>query len=124
MAKEEKEKVKEKVEKALEKVKAPKKPSYQSVIVETLKANKGVASREMLISATGADAKNISVSVSILRNGKRTKNAVNVQYLRSTKTFYLIPEGEKAMEAAIKAAENVKVQKKKEDKKKEEETKE
>ncbi len=89
-----------------EEVKAPKKPSYQSVIVETLKANKGVASREVLMKATGADAKNLSVSVSILRNGKRTKNPVNVKYLRATQTFYMIPEGEKAMNAAIKVAED------------------
>lgn len=52
-------------------------------------ANNSTATREELMKLLDTDARNVNVAVSILRNPKRTKNPLNVQYDRSTKTFVL-----------------------------------
>ena len=104
----------------------PKKPSYQTIIMDTLAKGKGVATREALMKATGADSRNLSVAVSILKNGKRTKEPADIRYLRGNKTFYLFPMAEKAATAAAealdaakkKAAADKKAAAKKDDKKK------
>ena len=41
------------------KVKKERGPSYQTVIVDSMKANKGIMSREALMKATGADERNL-----------------------------------------------------------------
>ena len=93
-----------------------KKPSYQSKIIDFMNANNGVGTREALMEATGADARNLSVAVSILKNGKRTKEPMEIKYLRSAGTFYAMPMAEKAYEAAVQVALDAKKAKKSEKK--------
>jgi hypothetical protein len=101
--------------KAKEKAKAPKKPSYQTVIKEQMVKNKGVVTRDALLKATGADSKNLSVAISILRNPDRIKEPMNVVYLRGNTTFYDLgnADGKKAYDAALKMLEDKKAADKK-----------
>jgi hypothetical protein len=89
-----------------------KKPSYQTVIKDTLKAAKGIATRAELMAATGADTRNLSVAVSILKNGKRTKEPMKIEYVRKTQTFYQLPLAAKALAAVQKELEAAKAPKK------------
>ena len=73
-------------------------PSYQDKIKKFLDDNNGIAAKEDLMEATESDAKNLSVSVSILRNSTRTKEPRKVVYLRGNETYYDLdnPRGAKA----------------------------
>jgi uncharacterized protein YdaU (DUF1376 family) len=77
--------------------------------------NKGVAEADALATFVGSDRKNLSVSVSILRNDKRTKEPMNIQYVRAIQTFFCLdmPAGKKAWEAALKKIETDKAAAKK-----------
>jgi hypothetical protein len=93
---------------APKKEKAPKEPkvkrlSYQDKIRTAMTENKGVISRANLMEATGADAKNLAVAVSILKNPKRQKEPMVVQYIRKLETYYNMDSdaGAKAHAAAI-----------------------
>lgn len=97
-----------KADKAEKKEPKEKNPSYQTIILDTLNKGKGVATREELMAATGADSRNLSVAVSILKRGKRTKEPTDIRYLRGNKTFYLFPMAEKAATAAAEALEAAK----------------
>jgi hypothetical protein len=101
------------------KEKKPRGPSYQTKIIECMNTNKGVASREQLMAATGADARNLSVAVSILKNGKRTKQPLDIRYVRSTGTFYALPMAAAALKAAEKIAAAAALKKPKKTKKSE-----
>jgi hypothetical protein len=95
--------------------KEPKKPSYQTVIKQMMNDNKGVVTRDALLKATGADSKNLSVAVSILKNPDRIKEPMNVVYLRGNTTFYNLDNaaGKKAYDAALKMLEDQKAATKK-----------
>lgn len=89
-----------------EKPAEPKKPSYLDKIRTFMKDNKGVAQADALADFVGSDRKNLSVSVSILRNPARTKEPMAITYVRSLQTFFCtdIPAGKAAMDKALKVA--------------------
>lgn len=78
-----------KLKTAKEKKKAERKPSYQDKIKVVLNEF-GWATRETLMEATGADAKNLSVAVSILKNPKRTKEPMAVDYVRGNQVYFAV----------------------------------
>lgn len=86
---------------------AKKGPSYQDKIKAAMVANKHVISRDDLMAATGADSKNLSVAVSILRNAARTKEPMNVMYIRTIAMYFNVDVkvGEAAYNKAMKAIE-------------------
>ena len=85
-----------------------KKPSYQDKIRAAMTAGKGIVSREVLMEATGADSKNLSVAVSILKNPARQKEPMLVQYIRKLGTYFCMdmPEGAKAHAEALQKMVN------------------
>lgn len=96
--------------------KAERGPSYQDKIKKFLDENGGVGTKAELMEATGADSKNLSVSVSILRNGERIKEPRKVLYLRANETYYDLDnkDGREAFEAAQSVAKDAQAQAKKE----------
>lgn len=65
----------------------PRKASYQTLI-RAVFTDKGKATLDELVAVTGADRKNTSVGVSILRNPKRMKNPMKIAYHYPTKTYF------------------------------------
>jgi hypothetical protein len=104
---EKKPKAKDKKPAAPKKESKPKGPSYQDKIKAAMVANKHVISRDDLMEATGADSKNLSVAVSILKNAKRTKEPMTVMYIRKTGMYFNVDVkmGEAAYNKALKALE-------------------
>ena len=87
-----------------------KKLSYLDKIRMFMKDNKGVALADELAAFVGADRKNLSVSISILRNEARTKDPLNIQYVRSIETYFCVdmPAGKTAMDKVLKLVEDQK----------------
>jgi len=66
-----------------------KKPSKLTIIRDLL-LSKGQVHIDELIAASGHDRKNVHATVGVLRNPKKTKDPLDVQYDRETKIFSLI----------------------------------
>jgi hypothetical protein len=77
------------------KEKAPKKergPSYHTKIREYFKDH-DTATVEEIMTLTGADYRNARVAMSIIQNSKRVKNPMKFQYVKETRTYYLLADG-------------------------------
>lgn len=69
-----------------------KKPSYHDKIREHFKTN-DVATLQKIMEITGADKRNARVAMSIIQNPKRVKNPMAFDYVKSSKTYYLLDDG-------------------------------
>jgi hypothetical protein len=87
----------------------PRKASYQT-LMRAVFDDKGFATLDELVKVTGADAKNTSVGVSILRNPKRVKFPMKIAYHRPSKTYFNLDHTIGASEY-IKAEESHELQK-------------
>ena len=67
----------------------PKAPTKLSIIRDLLVAKQQVHIDE-LAAASGHDRKNVQAAVGVLRNPKKTKNPLDVQYDRETRVFTLV----------------------------------
>ena len=94
------------------KEKKPRAPSYQEKLRQWFDA-KGFGTKSELTEHTGADEKNLSVAVSILKNPARCKDTRDVAYLRSTQTYYCIGNemGAEAYKKAVAVVEEEKAAK-------------
>jgi len=65
------------------------KVSYQTILRDLFTKKKKVT-KDAIMKALGCDSKNAAVAVSILRNPKRTKEPMKIQYDRKTETYSLL----------------------------------